>query len=91
MECKCGSQDGEYKSGISKKTGRPWKGWKCSGCSEMTFLRDNAQPSSNQSAPNPIVELMKRQNELLAKILSAVSTKTTLEKEELQPDEETPF
>jgi len=45
MECKsCGSQDGEYKNGVSKKNGRPWKGWKCSQCGEMIFVNDPIAP-----------------------------------------------
>jgi hypothetical protein len=92
MECKCGSQSGEYKSGVSSKTGKPYKGWKCSACNLMTWIKDQT-PSKNypDQSSNPLVELMKRNNELLVKILNAVSTKMTVEKEELQPDSDTPF
>lgn len=93
MECsKCQCQDGEYKSGISKKNGKPWRGWKCSSCGEMTFLKDSGAVSCiKTSQENPLVKLIERNNELLVKILSALSKEVELEKEELKPDEDTPF
>ena len=48
MEChKCQSQDGDFKEGVSRKTGRPWRGWKCKQCGDMVFL-----PSKTNS-PKP--------------------------------------
>lgn len=47
----CGSKTGKVLSGISKKNGRPWRGFKCSDCDAMTWLRDETspgQPRGNQ-------------------------------------------
>lgn len=92
MQCKCGSQDGEYRQGVSKKNNKPWRGWKCSQCGEMQFLRSET-PKTASTAPvnNQVSELLKRNNELLVKILSALTKTASVEPEELTPDEETPF
>jgi len=50
MECKaCGSQNGEARSGISKKTGKPWSGWKCFDCDEMSFTNSKSSGGQQQS------------------------------------------
>lgn len=36
---KCGSDNTELKSGTSKKTGKPWKGYKCQDCDNMDFVK----------------------------------------------------
>lgn len=32
---KCGSQAMDHMSGVSKTTGKPWQGWKCTQCKTM--------------------------------------------------------
>ena len=72
--CRCGSQAGEYRSGISKKNNKPWKGWKCSQCGEMIFLKTEApkaQPSSGGDFKQ-IVSLLEDIKALLcAKLMGA--------------------
>ena len=39
MRCEqCGSESGREQSGISKKNGKPWRGWRCDDCDSMTWL-----------------------------------------------------
>lgn len=95
MKCKCGSENGEMKSGVSQKTGKPWTGWKCRDCREMTWVRDNQKVPSSAPQQNLILEEMKRQTQLLAQILSTLKTNKgeayEPEPEELKPDQTTPF
>lgn len=102
MQCeKCGSQDGEYKGpAVSKKTGKPWRGWKCAMCGTMKFLpvpEDMANQFTPKQTPqlNPqltaIFKEIQRTNQLLAKIVGAQNVKNgnvEPEPEELVPDEE---
>ena len=47
MQCKaCGSDVGEVRSGFSKKNNKPWKGFKCGECGEMTFMKTEPQQQS---------------------------------------------
>lgn len=49
MNCsKCGSQDTQYKTGISKKNGKAWAGYKCNTCNGMTFVNSPAGPVAAQ-------------------------------------------
>lgn len=107
MQCVCGSQAGEYKSGVSKKNGKPWKGWKCQTCGEMQFLRQNqAQGQQTTAAAAPVaapvhnksdevLQELRRQSQLLAKIYSALEQANGKEyepePEELKADETVPF
>jgi len=43
---KCGSPM-EYKEGISK-AGKPYKMWKCKGCQEIEWIRNNYRPQATQ-------------------------------------------
>ena len=57
MTCEqCGGSQGELKSGVSKKNGKPYKGFKCL-CGHMTFLKTNGNGGSNYppktQAPTP--------------------------------------
>ena len=81
MECKCGSQAGDYRSGISKKNGKPWKGWKCTQCGEMAWIRDNASAST----ANPVMDKL----DAIDKKLELIIKK--LPKNELEPDDKVPF
>jgi len=47
---KCGSQEMEFKQGVSKKNGKPWKGYKCALCSNMDFI-DDPKPATPQKSP----------------------------------------
>ena len=39
MRCEqCGSESGREQSGVSKKNGKPWRGWRCDDCDGMTWL-----------------------------------------------------
>lgn len=55
--CACGNQDLEYKSGISKKTGKKWQGWKCAPCDLMMGMDGipwgdkGSKPKATQNAP----------------------------------------
>lgn len=47
MNCsKCGSSNVELKSGVSKKNGREWKGYKCADCNNMDFLKTEKPKSA---------------------------------------------
>lgn len=94
MQCACGSQDGEYKSGISKKNGKPWKGWKCKQCDQMQFMPTQnfapktAAPQTTQAQPpavnNTIIVMLNSIDDKLNKLLART-------KNELEPDQEVPF
>jgi len=47
----CGSQNLEFKSGISQKNNRPWKGNKCLDCGNMDFIRQST-PTKAPNSPN---------------------------------------
>lgn len=96
MQCQCGSQSGEYKQGISKKNNRPWKGWKCSQCGNMQFLKTDSQsPVMAQGGGNggnvsygsevPVSAILKLLNSMDAKL------NKILGKDEFGADSETPF
>jgi hypothetical protein len=97
MKCsKCGSEQGVFKSGVAKSTGKPWKGWRCGECNEMTWIRDNnGQKPAQPAASSEILQEMKRQTQLLAQILSALRKEAgdsyEPEPEELKADENSPF
>lgn len=60
---KCGCQDLEYKSGVSKKNGKPWAGWKCTNknCGEMTFENTKSAPMKSPvgiGQTSDVVELL---------------------------------
>lgn len=38
-QCVCGTEM-EFKSGTSKKNGKPYKMWKCPGCGEAEFIKE---------------------------------------------------
>lgn len=99
MKCsKCGSESGQYKSGISKKTGRPWKGWKCSSCNEMTFLKAENAPGVPQVASGAIhpifasiLQEFKTLNAKLQRIVDLLAKEKgeiSVGPEELEPDSE---
>lgn len=49
---KCGNQDMEWKEGVGKSTGKPWKAWFCKPCKLMHGM--NGQPWGDKSAaPKP--------------------------------------
>lgn len=89
--CSCGNQDLEYKSGISKKTGKKWQGYKCTPCDLMMGMDGkpwgaiSAKPSFGNSAPAPSNTLEKKVDKILA-ILETHYGKTVKVE-----DEETPF
>ena len=100
MQCPCGSQDGEYKSGVSKKNGKPYRGWKCNQCGDMQFLKTNGSGGSNypskpqaQSAGAGSQMLLELQE--IRKLLQVLVTQKTgqvqIAQTELVPDEDIPF
>lgn len=50
-QCACGNQDLTYKTGISKKTGKKWQGWKCEPCDLMMGM--NGVPWGTKASPQP--------------------------------------
>ncbi len=52
MNCQnCGSINTTRKSGISKKTGKQYVGWKCADCNEMTFENNRRNQQESYTAP----------------------------------------
>lgn len=45
---KCGSDNVVMKSGISQKSGKPWKGFKCQDCDNMDFVRTQQSQGANK-------------------------------------------
>lgn len=95
MNCpECQSPIKTVPAGVSKKTGKPYDSFQCCSnreCGWKPAKKANPSPSPIQGTASPVIDLLKRNNELLAKILSAVSKTTTVEPEELEPDSTTPF
>lgn len=54
MNCsKCGSVNGKEKSGVSKSTGRPWKGWFCDDCKEVTWIKVKPTKTASEAIIRP--------------------------------------
>jgi len=52
MHCsKCGSTNGEIKSGTNKKG--PWQGFKCADCNEMTWMKPGVSGQFQQPSQTP--------------------------------------
>lgn len=55
MGCsKCGSENQEFRKGVSKKNGKPWSGLKCLDCDNMDFVRQNTSPKPPKPEFAPI-------------------------------------
>lgn len=53
QDCKkCGGAT-ELREGISKKNGKPWKGYKCSQCGEMEFVKSYGPKKPTQPTLQP--------------------------------------
>lgn len=54
-QCACGNQELQYKTGISKKTGKKWRGYKCEPCDLMMGMDGTpwGQPKNNTNTTNP--------------------------------------
>lgn len=84
---KCGSQSTTFKEGISKKNGKPWKGYKCDDCGDMVFLNKFKALSNTQTA-SPIkqdvtLETLNKKIDLILKHLDITGQSAN--------SEETPF
>lgn len=97
---KCSCQDMAFKEGISKKNGKPWRGWKCTNkaCGEMVF--ESSYPAKTKtSVPAISGSMEKKVDEILfavrhiQKCLGVDFTPAKDETQELtkEPVEETPF
>lgn len=86
MQCKtCNSSNTVMKSGVSKKTGKPWKGVRCNDCNEMTFMKTEFTGTSGSQTGNQQVV------QLLAKILNALNEiKAKLPKGQEEPMDAVP-
>ena len=74
---KCGNQDTKFSEGISKKTGKPWKGYKCE-CGNMDFVFIKA-PNGNP-APTP-------QGSKVEKLLEEILKELKIANGSLKPQE----
>ena len=86
MDCpKCHSQDTEYKSGMSKKTGKKWQGYKCVPCDVMIGMNGMVwgdTPKSPNGNPPQSNSLEKKVDEILAILKANFKQGTTIEKDE---------
>ena len=56
---KCGSENTEFKSGVSKKSGRPWAANRCNDCREMNWIRQQGGGFSEAQSYTPVVTKQK--------------------------------
>ena len=83
---KCSSQSTTFKEGVSKKTGKPWKAYKCDDCGEMNWVKSSpARTESGSQVPGISLSDIKKQ---LDRIEKAISGKVNVE---VSNEEEAPF
>ena len=95
-QCTCGNQDLEYKSGISKKTGKKWQGYKCAPCNLMMGMDGvpwGAKPTNiggpaKQFSVPPSNSIDKKLDKILS-ILEANLGKANILHKEFKQNEET--
>ena len=103
QECaKCRCQAFTFKQGISKKNGKPWKGWKCDNkeCGDMVFessyppkkpgygySKPASQPAGNLQDLMDILMIMDAKIAAIAKVTGADKLKEV----GLVKDDEAPF
>jgi len=94
---KCGSET-KMLSGISKKNGKPWTGFKCQACGNMDFQKSNQNISPQIKKQTPtnepeilrlLLDIVRRLDELKAicEIKNQIFKGSTL----VKPKEEEPF
>ena len=102
MQCnKCGSQNGQYKSGVRQKNGKPYRGFKCSILGEMSFMNTGGNGGQNYaSRPQPIVHIdpvlaeLREIKKMIAQFLESQAIGDQGQQnpnQEPQTDEEQPF
>lgn len=97
MQCsKCNSENVSLRTGVSKKTGKPWKGLRCADCNEMTWLKADAPAAPTVSA-NPVLagilqelKVLNAKMQRLVDVLAAEKGQISVGPEELEPDENAP-
>ena len=95
-QCACGNQDLEYKTGVSKKTGKKWQGYKCTPCDLMMGMdgtpwgaKAPAKPQSSPTGNSLGNSLEKKVDEILSILKANFNTPL---RQQLEKDEESiPF
>lgn len=104
-QCQCGNQDLEYKSGVSKKTGKKWQGYKCQPCDLMmgmdgvpwgqktaTPAQNGFKPQTNGTPLNEMKSIVGKLDQIIAGLRSkGIIIPQTIEREDISELEDSPF